>query len=719
MLPPCAAFAQQAGDAGPTTSPSTPEGNYDPQQVLQDPNVTEPAAEIASIRLLAHHDDTTHAAVLSILKTGSTTAKIALARGLSSVPWPDEDFIEPLIALLRSRDPASAGAAAQALTQYRDNPQVLPELINQAKLDRPDIRPVIIPAVGAFAQKPAAETLVDLLDDPDTNIENAAINALIEMTGQTDFDHNADEWKQWYAKYQGFTDADFQAEIIRERGQAFEKELGDQRAFQKEADTFLTNDFWSAAPANRASILLAYLRSPAPEIRELGADLVFSSRSVIGAPEGTLLETRLLLSDPSAQVRAAAATALQGDTDSAPDLIAQLAVETDDNVRVKLITTLAPFDDPRAIEEMLKLVGQGSSTPVRIAAADGLSQGGDVINKVAALKASAIKTLEAALDGTELPGQQNLRRAIVGALAVIKDNSLSDVFTRLLAPAEDPGVRANALIGLGNMPDAAPFTHEIASHLQDTEPQMRLAAVKALHLPPNPSEYIDPLLKLMNDDPSDEVRRAAWQDLQSWAAAPDSDENTLVALADGLKGAPDKEIFVRKRICDRLKQDIQAAANDADRQSAEKELAVQQQVIGDLLSNPAINNPAEAATQYMAALNYWEANHAGPDVIRSLCKDIVDSLLAAKQWDQAANFAAGIIKQYGNDPATQTVATEFLATANTFDQSSDPDAYSDAMALMDAVQKMQPPLPSDYADQLENRRKAMQANHNAASRPQP
>ncbi len=703
---PCAGIAQEAGTEAGTSATTSPDaGGYDPKTILEDPGTTQAAAETAAIRLLSQRDDTTKAAVINILRNGSASAKVGMARGLSEVRWADDSFIDPLMALLSSHDVASAGAAAQALSQYHDNPQVLQELANQARTERSDIRPVVIPALGAFAKPYAAEKLIEMVDEPDP-IGSTAIDALIEMTGQTDLDHNADKWKQWYAKLQNqnLSDAQFAAEIIRERGEAFESQLADQKTFQGAASDFLRNDLWNAPAEKRGGILLSYLRSPAPEIRELGAELVYEIRTSIGAPPGTIEEARLLISDPSPDVRAATARALDGDADSTPQLVAQLARETDDEVRVQLITTLGPFDDPDAIREMLKLVGSESSSAVRIAAAQGLSQGGDVINKDPQLKKEATTTLKAALDGTELPGEQNLRAAIVGALAVIKDDSLSDTFHKLLTPTEDVKVRAKALEGLGNLPGSTMFAHEIAEHLQDPEPEMRLAALRALrNSPPN----IDSLLRLMNEDPSDEVKREAWADLQAWAQMPDADEAEMITLANGLNGDPTKELAIRRQICVRLKQDG----------NKPKDLAEQQQDMGDLMSGPTIDNPTGAADQYTAALDYWRANNGSPDVIKLLCRQIVDCRLAAKQWDEAANFAAGIIKQYGNNVATQTVAEEFMSTANTLDESSDPNAFSDAMAMMDAVQKMNPPLPADYADELQNRRQAMQAKHSAASRP--
>jgi len=723
-----AAFAPFAGvgQTLPTQADSSAVGtgdvpSPDARAVLEDPNVSQNTADLAAMRVVAQHDEQTHALVVTLLRTGPDSAKIALARALGLVGWPDADFVDPLIEMLRGRQLAAAAAAPQALTQYPDNPLVLQALVAQAKSDRTDLRQPVIRALGIFSQKLAAQTLLDLLHDDQDQISEAAGDALIEMTGRTDFDHDSDKWERWFGQYSNRSDADFREAIIHGRGEAFESQLADHRTFQTAADRFLRDDFWNAAPASRAGILLAYLRSPAPEIRELGAELVYSSATATGAPPGTIQETRLLLSDPSPAVRAAAATALSADVGSADALVAQLEHEQDDFVRVRLIASLAPFGDLHAIELMLKLVAQGPSSSVQIAAADAIRQGGETINKNEALKALAIEALKAALAGTDAPDQQGLRKAIVGALAAIHDNSLSDIFQRLLLPQETLDVRANALVGLGNMPDAAPFAPAIARHLHDDEYQMRLAAVKALRPGPNPMPYITALLYTMNNDPNDQVKDAAWNVLKSWSQLPDIDEQSLIGLADGLRSQPAKELLVRQKLCERLAQDVKNAANDSDRRSARQELAEEQQNVGSLLMNPAIDRPLQAADEFRSALDYWKANRGTAGVvINTLCKEIVDALLAAKHWDDAATFASSIIKEYGNDPAlkvtSQTVAREFVVAAGNM---QDANSYADAMEFFDAVQKMDPPLPPDYPDQLANKRQLIGAKHAASSQPRP
>jgi HEAT repeat protein len=725
-LIPCIASAQTL----PTAADSTAESpSQDPASILRndDPAIPQNVRDLAALRLVSRQSPDAHAAIVDLLTRGTPAARLAVARALASLAWPDADFIAPLTTLLRGRDQASVAAAAQALAQYKDNGDILQELISQARSDRPlNIRLPVIRALGAFSQKPAAQILIDLQQhDEDYQVEAAAGDALMEMTGLSSFDHDPERWAQWWQQNQGLSDTDFRVGIIRGRGEAFQTQVQQHKTLQNAADQLLTDNFWHAPAADRTEILLSYLRSPAPEIRSLGADLVYSSATANGAPPGTIRQTRLLLSDPSPDVRAAAATALSADVDSAADLVAQLAREQDDVVRVRLINSLAPFQNLRAIEQMLKLVAIGPSASVRIAAADGIRQGADIIDKDPPLQAKAIDVLKAALHDTDVPGQQNLREAVVGALAAMRDSSLSNIFRQLLAPNEALGVRGKALIGLGSLPDPSPYAAEIARNLDDEEPDMRLAVIEALGLAPKPMAlpYINKLLDRVVQDGNDQVRAAAWEVLQNWAQSPAIDESSLAAMADGLAHDPNKALFVREKLRDRLAQDAQSAPDEAKRRSAAQDCALQEQDIGDLLMDPAINHPAQAADQYRAALDYWKANNGAVDVVNRLCRAVVRSLLAAKHWDDAASFASTVIKDWGNDPnlkvTSQTVAREFVAAAGNLAESDDPNAYGDATELFEAVAKMNPPLSSDATDELASEHSAIEAKHAASSKPSP
>ena len=233
-------------------SPESPP--EDPQTILQSADASQTARDMAAIRLIASRDPAVRPVVLDILTNGPTSAKVAVSRALASVGWPNQDFITPLVSLLAGRDPVPAAAAALALGQYTDNPQVLQALRVQAMSDRADIRQPVIHALGAFIQKPAAETLLYILQHDDSDpIREAAGNALIQMTGRSDLDHNSSLWSDWWEKNGSLPDDKFHDTIIAGRGEAFEAQVAANRTLQNAADDFLRADFWSAAPEKRAA----------------------------------------------------------------------------------------------------------------------------------------------------------------------------------------------------------------------------------------------------------------------------------------------------------------------------------------------------------------------------------------------------------------------------------------------------------------------------------
>ena len=66
---------------------------------------------------------------------------------------------------------------------------------------------------------------------------------------------------------------------------------------------------------------------------------------------------------------------------------------------------------------------------------------------------------------------------------------------------------------------------------------------------------------MMNRDGNDQVRAAAWDELQFWAQSPAMDEIGLSTLADGLKPQPANELLIRKKLCNRLAIDVKNGAN--------------------------------------------------------------------------------------------------------------------------------------------------------------
>src|ERR1700733_7882764 len=142
------------GIGGAQTFPSANSGSSLPaplpQDVLTDLNSSQDARNLAALQLIAPKDASAHSAVLDLFRNGPDPSKLALAQALGTISWPDPDFKQPLMELLSGRDPATAEAAATALAQYNDDPQVMQTLIDQARPGgrSDDIRLAVIRATG-------------------------------------------------------------------------------------------------------------------------------------------------------------------------------------------------------------------------------------------------------------------------------------------------------------------------------------------------------------------------------------------------------------------------------------------------------------------------------------------------------------------------------------------------------------------------------------------
>jgi HEAT repeat protein len=566
-----------------------------------------------------------------------------------------------------------------------------------ATANRPGLeetRVAVIRAIGTFDQKIAAQTLIDLESRGDSiAIQQAAGDALMDMTGLRENRHDAARWQQWFAKLANLNEQNFHAALQQQRGDNFEQEVA-RRVQLDAAIAKLLSDLYLQAPdAQRADIVIRYLRSSAPEIRALGASIVYQSRqSLKGAPAAAMAEVRGMLGDSSAEVRAAAAQALYNDPDSVAAMTAQLQHETDDDVLVALIDSLAPLHNRSALDKMLQILQAAPSMRVRIEAAKGVGLGADLMKTDAGLRDRAEIILKQTMDAANTPGTQGLREACAAALAAIPDPALLPTFNQLISPNEIVAIRIDALHGMGNLknPDVGQTIGN--NYLEDPNPDIRLAAVQAIGTVPQPL-LIDRLLQRLQNDADPAVKIAIWQDLQSWLKSLGDPD--LSALADGLKKIdPAKELQVRLALRDQLAQENQTAPNPR----AAHDAAIQQEDIGDLMIGQ--NQPDTAIAQYQAALDYWKANNGTVEVKDRLTGDVVRATLAAKRWDDAGAFASAFIKQYHNDPdmapTQETVSKEFYIAAKALADSSKPSSATDAAGLRAAIGKMDPPLVQPY-----------------------
>jgi HEAT repeat protein len=679
--------------------------------ILQNSALPQEQRDAAALKLVATRDNSMIPVLAGILGGPDLAAQLSVARALGAIDWPAPEFIEPLFGFFVSRQAQQerVQAAAAALSQYKQNMDVLNRLIIVANSNQgDDIRLPVIQAIGSFDQKIAAKTLIELQQRSDSAaVERAAGDALMEMTGLENLDHNAQAWSQWWSQNTDRSEADFQADIRQHRADAFEAEVARNRLLRSAVEKLLTGLYNQTDRANRADLLVRYLRSASPKIRALGATLVLQARSTPdGAPPGTLVEIRGMLDDASPDVRAAVAEALFNDADSADAMVQQLQREKDDMVRATLLHSLTPLRDPAAVALMIKLVVDDPSLRVRIESADGIANAAGQGSLDADTRAQVHDALLAALKTTGEPGTQVLRAEIVAAMAALKDSSFLDAFQRLLAPSEPKGVRRNALAGIGELKDPN-MGDLIAGYMDDQDPDIRLAAVLAMGTVVQP-EYKTKLIDKMSADQEPAVREAAWDDLQKWM--PSMEESDLADLADRLKTLDvNKQLTALVALRDRLNDDLKNAANPQQAAQKAKDLATVQQNIGDVAMS--VGQYPMAAEQYRAALTYWQSGNAQPAVITTLSGNLVQALLKAKKYGDAADFTCQVLKEQNNTEAWEAVSSEFKLAGDDLLNSDDPAAYQDATQFFAAIKGMNPQLPGSYMDQLNKIQHDIEAKH--------
>jgi tetratricopeptide (TPR) repeat protein len=183
----------------------------------------------------------------------------------------------------------------------------------------------------------------------------------------------------------------------------------------------------------------------------------------------------------------------------------------------------------------------------------------------------------------------------------------------------------------------------------------------------------------------DSLRQAAWDALRNWFAVMDDTQLQSIAdeLHEKLPQQPDKQLGALQALADKLQKEP-GSGND---------LAGTRQQIGDLLMQ--LNRPADAAASYRQALEYWQANNGTGMTVERLTQNLMDSQLQAKQYADAAGFAATSLANHAD---ARIVAVPLRDAAQKLVDGGD---IADAQSLIAAIDKMSPPLPEPYHGDVE------------------
>ncbi len=622
----------------------------------------------------------------ALLATNNPGAQLAAARALVGMGQPDQRFRDPLFALMgRSRQHSEA--AAMALAGYKGDIEIVRRLMDIARGTGPEsVRVPAIRALGMFVEKRAAAALVELLVRPDESnaIHIAASDALIYLTGLRQNGRSVARWQQWWQQNAPLADEQWKLAILNDRASRLDRLELRHQILAEELEALITERYQAAEDTERSAITLRLLKSPSPAVRAQGAARIYTDmvQGLRVAPE-VQQQVRSMIGDSDPQVRIAVAQALFAmvDTSAVDALLVQLRQETTAEVKIEIARTLAKIGEPRSIEPLQRLLSD-DSLRVAEAAADALKEFGRTLRDREPARATqtALQLRDLLEKGGQRAESPRFREAVVDAMAAMREPQLGQTFLRLVRPGESVGVRRAALRGMGALRDRN-FAAVISDQLADPDPGIRAEAAAALQFTASPADVVNLLPRLdPAAEPSEVVRNAVWRAIES--LLPEMSPEQLKNLADRFPEDPARRATIQEKRRDLLIQEKQP-----------EDLAFARQDLGNTYME--LGQPERAVVELGAALEYWRSR--GQETIANqLVAQLLNAHLKAARYSDAAAFAASMIST--KTGFQDVVGPMIRDEAERLVQAGE---GKNALALITAVEKMDPPLARRFTAPLE------------------
>jgi HEAT repeat protein len=420
----------------------------------------------AAASLYQRRDVRTVEPLLTALRDFSSEVRALVALALGEIG--DARAVEPLVAVLKTWDRRARWAAIEALAKFQE--RAAPALLTALDDPDPDVRRVVIEALGNTGDRRAIEPLLPRLEDADYVTRRQAARA-VEALG-------------WHP----------------------------QTARQRVLLAIATGQFESAVAERESAVepLLVALQLDDAHVRSEAA-------WALGCLEDRRAVEPLVaaLQDLDRQVRLAAAEALGrfGDLRALGPLLDLLREQaTDVQQRLRAIATLGKIGDSRAVELLLEALRDGDQT-VRDAAARALGtiqDGRGVTPLMQALKVEDVTVGAHAAETLAKLGPP----AVMPLLSALRDH--------------DRRVRSRAADALAKI--GAVALEPLLGALEDRRFDLRQAAVETL-AKTGDQRAVEPLIGALWDDDSD-VRKAAAEALEALGWYPrDATERALDAVA--------------------------------------------------------------------------------------------------------------------------------------------------------------------------------------------
>ncbi len=667
--------------------PSLPEAIEQSRQhllaLLNDPQTRQEDRDEAAQRLTALRDQPARRMLLRVLMNeGNPRGQLAVARALAADPIADATFINPLFSLLGA-DRALSEAAAAALGAFQGDASVLNRLIERAQDAREAMaaRLAAIKGMALFPQKRSAEALVGLLtaNQPGPVVQGAAA-ALEHLSGESG--KSPEQWRQWWQAKAALSETAFQASLVAGRSGHYDR-LGHEHEQLLANLQKLLRDQYRLSP-DKGQMLLRYLGSPAPAVRQTGAQLVVDDlKNAVPPAAAVKAQLRTMIGDsaPAVRLQVAETFAAINDRQALEPLLVQLAQEPEAPVRAALTAALAPIRDVRAVPTFLKLL-EDPDPAVAEAACRALREvGPELRRQQPAMADHAAEALIDLLTTRTRPGSSGLREVAVEALGAMKYPPSLKPLALMLRDVETVSVRRATLRALGELGDPRAQDLIIQNALDDPDREIRLAAVEALGSTATfaAAEALYRHLQPANEK-DERVRAAAWRVLEG--LFPTASKEQLALWPDRFNTQPQRQLVVLKALAG-----LYTDSADADR------LAFVQQNLGAVLMK--LNQPAEAAGYFNQALRHWieEGNNM---LTQGLIRQNIEALLRGGQYDQAIAFASDMIQRHLSDLQTMGIAIRDQAQ-----RLADAGDQANLQRLIASTKKMEPPLDTNYTSQLQ------------------
>ncbi len=276
--------------------------------ILNDESASQTKRDEAARRLVSRQSPEARAVLQNTLvDVGNRGGQLAVARALATDPQPDPAFITPLNALL-GPDKNLTEAAAAALANFKASPELLGLLTSFATATSKfePSRIAVIKALGTLADKRAAATLAEILaNETETQtIHNAAADALADMTGLRQNGRDVQRWLQWWETEKAQSEAQWREAMLNNRATRYDQLQQRHAALTDEVENILTDQYETSLESRKPERLMRYLTSPQPEIRMIGARIIYNDTIENRAiPPVARAQLRQMVGDSSPEVR--------------------------------------------------------------------------------------------------------------------------------------------------------------------------------------------------------------------------------------------------------------------------------------------------------------------------------------------------------------------------------------------------------------------------------